>query len=279
MSLPVFVITLPQSVERRRQSAHAIAALGTPVEFVEAVDGRGLGDLPVLSTIQPHLGRALTRGEVGCLESHLAVLGRIVRDGLPMACVCEDDIRPGDGCAAVLQALTQASASPERRGWDVLLLGHHSARYAPDRGAATCVWSSALTDRHRVARVAEFAMGAYAYVVTRRGAERLLALARPLRMPMDWVTAYAPVAGARLFAVTPPCVTPDISLAADTTIDGRAAGPPPAAGRLRKIAGRWHLGARQLGLWPDSYARRRTVAHLIRGTRARAHRSTHEPYT
>jgi glycosyl transferase family 25 len=259
MSLPVFVINLSRSIERRQRSADALAALGTPIEFVEAVDGRSLGDLPVLSTMQPHMGRVLTRGEVGCLESHLAVLGRIVREGLPMALVCEDDIRPGDDCARVLRALTQAPSNAGRGGWDILLLGHHSARYAPELGAATCVWSSALTERHRMARVAEFAMGAYAYVVTRRGAERLLALARPLRMPMDWVTGYAVAAGARLFAVTPPCITPDLSLANGSTIDGRETGPPPRparAERLRTIAGCVWLSARRLGLWPDSYARR-----------------------
>jgi len=100
-------------------------------------------------------------------------------------------------------------------------------------------------------------MGAYAYVVTRRGAQRLLALARPLRMPMDWVTGYSPVAGARLYAVTPPCVTPNAEGAGLSTIGGRPPlGPPQATKGLRAAAGRWALQAPRLGLWPTSDARR-----------------------
>ncbi len=259
MSLPVFVINLPHSVERRQRCARALDALGLSYELVTAIDGHDLGDLPLLTTYQPHLRRALTRGEVGCLESHLAVLSRIVRENLPIACVCEDDAQLNDDCAEVFRALETSAAGARRMHWDVLLLGHHSARRTPGEGAATCLWSSPLTGRRRVARVAEFAMGAYAYMVTRRGAERLLASARPLRMPMDWVTGYAPAAGARLAAVTPPCVTPDHAIAGGSTIGDRPAGPVPAVSlgeRLRSMAGRGLLGARQLGLWTDSYARR-----------------------
>lgn len=256
MSLPVFVINLSQSGERRQQAARAFAALDVPVEFIDAIDGHALGDLPVLSTYQPHLGRVLSRGEVGCLESHLAVLHRIVSENIPLACVCEDDIRFSADCGEVFRALAQSAAVARRQAWDVLLLGHHSARRTPEAGAVTAFWSSALTGRRRIARVAEFAMGAYAYVVTRRGAQRLLGLARPLRMPMDWVTGYSPVAGAGLFAVTPPCVTPAPSFAGVSTIHGRPPGPPPTAAGLRAAAGRWALGARRLGLWTGSYARR-----------------------
>lgn len=260
MSLPVFVISLPQSADRRASASRAWAALPRRAEIVDAVDGRTLGPLPVLSVCQPHLGRALTPGEVGCLESHLALLRRIVDDGLPMGCICEDDIQLADDCAEVLDALDRMAAAGRRPAWDVLLLGHHSARCPPASGAVTSYWSSPLTGRRRQARVAEFAMGAYAYVVTRQGAARLLDLARPLRMPFDWVVGYAPAAGLRVYGVTPPCVTPDAEVAWPSTIDGREfAGPwhpaPPGA-RARGVAGRLWLAARRLGLWPDSYARR-----------------------
>lgn len=255
MSLPVFVISLPQSSARRQRTLRALAALDAHVECVDAVDGHALGDLPMLSTHQPHLGRPLSRGEVGCLESHLSVLQRIVEEEIPVACICEDDILCADDCGEVLRTLTQGPVVSGRQAWDVLLLGHHSSRRTPDAGAITSWWSSPLTARRRIARVVEFPMGAYAYVVTRQGAERLLALARPLRMPMDWVTGYSPVAGVRLYAVTPPCVTPDPGVGA-STIDGRPAGLPSRTEGLRAAVGRWALGARRLGLWPSSYARR-----------------------
>jgi len=256
MSLPVFVISLPQSRERRQHMARATAPLEVSVEIVDAIAGHTLSDLPVLSVHQPHLGRALTRGEVGCLESHLMVLHRIVRDNIPLACVLEDDIRFSNDSPEVLQTLIHRLAAGAREPWDVLLLGHHSTRRSPEAGVITSWWSSALTAHRRIARVTEFAMGAYAYVVTRRGAEQLLELARPLRMPMDWVTGYSPVAGVRLFAVTPPCVTPDTAGAGPSTIAGRPPVAGPATRGWRTVAGRWALQARRLGLWPSSYARR-----------------------
>jgi glycosyl transferase family 25 len=237
--------------------ARTTAALEASVEIVDAIDGHTMADIPELSVHQPYLGRALTRGEVGCLESHLMVLHRIVRDKTPLACVLEDDIRFSDDCPEVLQTLTRRLAAGDREPWDVLLLGHHSTRRSPQAGVVTSWWSSPLTARRRIARVTEFPMGAYAYVVTRRGAEQLLELARPLRMPMDWVTGYSPVAGARLFAVTPPCVTPEADSAGPSTIAGRPpVGPVPATRGLRTVAGRWALRARRLGLWPTSYVRR-----------------------
>ncbi len=257
MSLPVFVISLPQSHERRHRIARTTAVLSDAVTIVDAIDGDTLGELPVLSVHQPHLGRALTPGEVGCLESHLMVLERVVADNLALACICEDDIRFSADSDEVLRTLTRRVAAGVQEPWDVLLLGHHSARRSPEVGVITSWWSAPLTAHRRIARVTEFPMGAYAYVVTRRGAQRLLALARPLRMPMDWVTGYSPVAGARLYAVTPPCVTPDADVRGPSTIGGRPPlGPPHAATGLKAAAGRWALQARRLGLWPTSYARR-----------------------
>jgi len=111
MSLPVFVISLPRSRERRQRIVPATAALDASVEIVDAIDGHTLGDLPVLSAHQPHLGRALTPGEVGCLESHLMVLHRIVADIIALACVCEDDIRFSADSDEVLRALTRRVAA------------------------------------------------------------------------------------------------------------------------------------------------------------------------
>src|SRR5438132_13875183 len=56
-------------------------------------------------------------------------------------------------------------------------------------------------------------------------------------MPVDWVTGYSPLAGVRLYAVSPPCVTPDASL--PSTIVGRETA---AGGRRRR-----RIGARARG--------------------------------
>lgn len=255
MAPPVFVINLPASTARRARITRALDQAGIAHAVVSAIDGRDWSGAESALAQQPlpHLGRPLSRGEIGCLLSHLSVLERIVRDGLPIACVLEDDAAIADDLRQVLDTIESVGGD-----WDVLLLGHHSARHAPAHGAETCFVRRRLTTRRTIARVAEFAMGAYGYVVTQRGAERLLAFARPFRMPMDWVTGHAPAAGIRLSAVTPPCVTPNGALDLGTTIDERPHGPPPAAFRssLHAFAGRLWLLARKAGLGTDGYAKR-----------------------
>jgi glycosyl transferase family 25 len=209
---------------------------------------------PELAITQPHLGRPLSRGEVGCLHSHLMALGSVVANQLPLACIVEDDVEYGEDFGRVLQAI----GAKRQQSWDIVLLGHHSARHAPAQGAEIAFARKALTRERQIGRVVEFAMGAYAYVVTTRGAAILTEFADPLRMPMDWVTGYSPAGDARLYAVTPPCATPVGSGADVTTIEGRAAGPPRDASPIdhaRAIGGKLWLLARKAGLWPDSYVR------------------------
>lgn len=244
------MINLARSLERRRDTADRLASLGLDAEFVGACDDAALvparAGTPGLSAL-----------EAACLQSHLRVLDAVTRSHAPLACIIEDDCDLQPPFADVLRVVCQRPAQP----WDVLLLGHHSARHGDAEGAETCFRGTGIIAGYREARVAEFPMGAYAYVVTREGARRLIAHANPPRMPADWVTGYCEAAGARLYAVTPPCVRPLPVAQAPTTIDDRAArsGPvQPAATPDRSIrarGGRVLLWLRKLGIRPGSYAR------------------------
>jgi glycosyl transferase family 25 len=254
-AVPIFVISVPDAAARRAHMARQLSGLGVSYTVVDGVTPADLGlDARSISgTPQPHLGRPLSLTEIACLESHVAVLARVCRERPPVAIVLEDDVACAPDLARVLADL---DASPP--SWDVLLLGHHSARHGPSDGAETMRRREPLTPRRSVARVVEFAMGAYAYAVTPRGAERLIAHARPLRMPMDWVTGYAPVAGVRLSAVVPPAVTPDARIADQSTIDGRDSGAPPdgaTPSRMRRLGGHAFLAIRRSGLWANGYVR------------------------
>jgi glycosyl transferase family 25 len=248
--LPIFIINLPQSIERRRRIEEQSRALGLDCEFVAARDGDSLSpeEDAIAGVMQPHLGRPLTRHEIGCLLSHIGVWSRIERERIPAACVLEDDCVLSREFAALVRELDGVPSA-----WDALLLGHHSARHDATEGAETCFRGLRAGGR-RIARVAEFPMGAYAYVITEQGARRLARYAEPLRMPADWVTGYSPVAGVRLFAITPPCVTTEEGR---STIAGRDLG---AGGRrdplVRGAVGKIRLLARKLGVNPAGYVRR-----------------------
>lgn len=253
--LPVFVISLPQSVARRAPLLAALTRLGIAHEVVEATDGEALGrrgevpwsDAATLEP-QPLLGRRLTPGEIGCAVSHLALWHRIAGAGTA-AVVLEDDCRLTRAAPGVLTRLAAF-----RRDWDLVLLGHRSARRGPEAGATPALGGRTLGGGHRLARLVEFAMGSDAYALSPRGAERLARFAEPIRMPADWVTGYAPAAGVRLHGITPPCAVSDVSL--PSTIPARDSTREPAAvvaRPVRDLAGRAWLTARRLGLWPGGY--------------------------
>lgn len=245
--MPVFVINLQRSRDRRAAMIAQCATVGIEPSFVDAHDGDAL---------QQSDG-ALSRSEQGCVLSHCDVWQRIVRENIAMACILEDDCNLDRNIVGLLESIARQRASV-----DVVLLGHHSARHDATRGVETGYRALPLDGRYRLGRVAEFAMGAYAYIVTLDGARQLLALAHPLRMPADWVTGYAPASGARLFAITPPCAWPNPELAATTTMKDRWNGagglPMPAHrdGLLRRVAGSALLFSRKLGIRPDAYVKR-----------------------
>lgn len=248
----IYVINLTRSPARRRETVGRLSALGLDAKIAAACDRAD----PVPA--RPSGAPGLSAAEAACLQSHVGVLQRVARDSRRLACILEDDCDLGQPFADVLGAIFRQDAHP----WDVLLLGHHSARHGPGDGAETCFRGAPIIAGYRAARVAEYPMGAYAYVVTPRGARALLANAAPPRMPADWVTGYVAATGARLYAVTPPCVQPLPSTRVETTIDDRSprSGPVDAPGApdrsLRARAGRLRLWLRKLGLRPDSYVRR-----------------------
>lgn len=253
--LPVLVISLPQSVERRAPLLATLTRLGIACEMVEGADGATLvrqrevpwSDAQTFPP-QPLLGRRLTPEEIGCAVSHLALWRRIAASGAP-AVVLEDDCRLADATPAVLARLAAL-----RERWDLVLLGHRSTRRGAEAGATPTLGGRALSGGRRLARLVEFATGAYAYALSAHGAERLAGFAEPIRLPADWVTGYAPVAGVRLHGVTPPCAMPDLGV--PSTIPAREAervGGAPRDGGVRAWAGTAWLTARRLGLWPGGY--------------------------
>jgi len=252
--LPVFIVSLPYSAERRRPLLAALDRLGIAHEIAEAADGQELlrrgripwGDAATLEP-QPLLGRRLTPGEIGCAVSHLTLWHRIAT-ALPAAVVLEDDCHVTEALPELLARLAALTGA-----WDLVLLGHRSTRRAAAAGATPALGGRSLGRVHRLARLVEFATGAYAYAVSAQGAARLARFAEPIRVPADWVTGYAPAAGVRLHGVTPPCVTPDVTMASTIPareVDG-ATDTPRAA--LSLLAGRAWLAARRLGVWPGSY--------------------------
>ncbi|HPD83389.1 MAG: glycosyltransferase family 25 protein [Alphaproteobacteria bacterium] len=107
--IPVFIISLPEAVERQNRITNIMNDLGLEFEFVEAVDGRAFDVLhhPNYSPKKRlrYFGKHLTGGEIGCTLSHKKIYQRMINQKIPRALIFEDDIIIRDGFLETLQEI------------------------------------------------------------------------------------------------------------------------------------------------------------------------------
>lgn len=103
----IFVISLPQSAERRTRITQQMGRLNMPFEFLDAVDGKHLdGTDPRVNWDEVRKYPTwLTRGALGCALSHFAAYDRIERLRLPYAVILEDDCVLSGDVPQILQHL------------------------------------------------------------------------------------------------------------------------------------------------------------------------------
>jgi glycosyl transferase family 25 len=93
--VPIYVISLPGSEDRRAVMRAQLNALGLPFRIFDAVDGRKL-EFSRLEEMAPRNGTKysglLTSAEIGCAISHLAVIRQIAEGNDEYAIVLEDDV-------------------------------------------------------------------------------------------------------------------------------------------------------------------------------------------
>jgi len=197
--MPIYVINLERAAERRRKIGTQLDRLGLSYVLCQAVDGAQL-DAQALSALCDEATatrdyRPLSRGELGCALSHLAVYRRMLDEGADRALVLEDDAAPGVDVPRVLRELERVldPASPT-----VVLLSHVD-KYTR--------WGRQSLDgqRHLVRRYGHWWL-AHGYIVTRGAAERMLAALQPVWSAADFWAGFERRGIVRVRAVVPSCI-------------------------------------------------------------------------
>ena len=157
----------------------------SPVEFIQAVDGRSLdlGMMKAEGILQgdKHLKRDLTAGEVGCYLSHVSAWRTLTARNLNSAIICEDDILWKIDANTIVDRFM----SEVPRDWDIIHFHNNipigSGRHNdPGRKQLSqYVWQGFNEGR-----------GAACYAITGRGASFLLSIAFPIRSTLDGVTNW-----------------------------------------------------------------------------------------
>lgn len=197
--MPAYVINLERATERRQRIGAQLDQLGLSHVFCQAVEGAKL-DAQAVSALYDESAaarnyRPLSRGELGCALSHLAVYRRMLDEGADWALVLEDDAALGSDVLRVLQELERVldPTSPT-----VVLLSHVDKYTRWGR-------QSLGGQAHLVRRYGHWWL-AHGYVVTRGAAERMLAALQPVWSAADFWAGFERRGIIRVQAVVPCCI-------------------------------------------------------------------------
>ena len=221
----IVVINLPSQEGRWVHVARQFALAGLKAERVEAVSGRDLSPERLVRLYSAALNRGqyhkpLCAGEVGCYASHLAAWQRLLDTPERHLAVFEDDILVAPDLAGVLDALEHSGDE-----WDMVkLVGRPRERV---RSRLAGIGTRELVTYARVPGLTS------AYVVSRRGAEKLLHRRLPFGRPIDIDLRHWWECDLRILGVVPYPVMAAPSSAL-TTIEGRRL-PLDARTRFRKL--------------------------------------------
>ncbi|MFN3260645.1 MAG: FkbM family methyltransferase [Pikeienuella sp.] len=185
MSAPaLYVVNRAADEARLARFTGAAEALGLGFARIEAMNGHD-PDFPFF--LYEHLlpetfwgEDRIKPGAFGCLLSHRAAWARMLADGAETALICEDD--------AVLSA--PPSAVPVPGGFDVVFCGARLAAWRDGPGLVSVPHVLSTMDARRPgAGGLTSAPGAEAYLLSRAGARRLLALSERdgARAGVDWL--------------------------------------------------------------------------------------------
>ncbi len=96
MNIPVFVISLKGSSERRRRLDEHFNKMGIAFEWYDAIYGKELSEKEIEASCNMEaVNRApnwLTRSAIGCALSHINIYKEIIRRQAPYAIIFEDDV-------------------------------------------------------------------------------------------------------------------------------------------------------------------------------------------
>lgn len=174
---PIFIVSLKDATERRRQILTRCAALGLQPELVDAIDGReGLPPeaerLVDRIAAESRVGRKLTDGEYACALSHRSIYQRICGESLPGAIILEDD-------AILTRDFADFLAGKGYLEADLVQMDHLDARVWHRKGRA---WSESIS-LFPLAANASLTSG---YSLSARAARYLLDHSSPLAGLADW---------------------------------------------------------------------------------------------
>lgn len=237
MAIPVVVLNLKSSPDRRAKIGARLDALGIAHRFFDAIDGRKL-PADELERLAPPaallFNQPLKAGEIGCAASHLAAIRDIANGADAFVCTLEDDAElSSPDIARFLDPALLTELPP----FDVLRFVSDPERWRMP------AWPVAHVDDRGIYAMARPGWGLQGQVISRAGARKIAAQVSAIRAPIDFALYHdCHVQGLRVLEVRPGLIEHDRKLAEPALMQLSVIGnrPPPDKSRM-SAAERWRL--------------------------------------
>lgn len=177
MDLPIFAINLDTEVDRWEELAGSAGAAGLSLHRVSAIDGRAL---PIenwsgvdFAAARVQNGREILPTEYACYQSHLTALRAFLDEDKPYGLIIEDDVAFDENTSHRIEAII--AAVPQ---FDAIKLTTHRNGLFMRAVTTSC--------GDEIGRALHGPQGsAAAYLVTRRGAQKLISKLATMALPWD----------------------------------------------------------------------------------------------
>lgn len=199
MTIPIYVINLQRSPQRLAHAASELARHELGFERIDAIDGRSLSRSHIDAVYDAELNKKrfyapLSLGEIACYMSHRKAWQKLLDSDHEAAVILEDDIDVTSGLRTVVD--DSLLSLPD---WDLIKIAQP---FKPKVATPITPFHDLTLVDYRQDKPP---MGACGYVVSRRGARKLLACERFFR-PVDVDMQWQWETGCHVQGLTPYCV-------------------------------------------------------------------------
>ena len=186
MNVPIYVINLERDRARRDYMQSTLAALGLAASFAPGVDGRQL-DAAALARYDRArclevYGSDMRPGEIGCYLGHYRLYERLLREGVELALILEDDVQIDPS----LPTLMAEIAALRDLDWSIIHLRSGRGRVNNPVGRAFrghCLAQFSTGQQLHLLRTHVLSGGAY--FINTQGLRRMVEFGRRIFLPID----------------------------------------------------------------------------------------------
>jgi len=199
--IQVFVLTMPNETRRQKNSKKQLKGIFKNVHFCSSPKPKEIPQNYVKWKRRLYFGRDLTLGEFGCFFAHKRVLEKLIAKNLPYALILEDDFIFLDSFKENIDNLLKCSYD-----WELIrLISKPKLKRKLRKPVAE------LGLYNQLVRLGSAPGGAYAYLISNKGAKKLLKSMTNVWCPIDVLMGQPWKTNLEILAVMPPITNVDWS--------------------------------------------------------------------